>query len=1160
MSITKKIVAILTVLTVFAFVGSPASAITVEELQAQINTLLAQLATLQTQLAALQGAPAGVTGCTITSFDRNLKQGMSGDDVKCLQIILNSATDTQVATEGAGSPGSETTYFGSLTKAAVIKFQEKYASEILATYGLTTGTGFVGTTTRAKLNTLIGVTPPPGVVCGNGVCETGETSTNCPADCPVTPPVAAGLTAALATDTPAAGSVPNNGNTNFTKFTLTAGSEGDVKISKLYITRTGLSSNSAVENIKIVEADTGTYRGSVGSLNVDNRALITFTPSLTIPKGTTKAFYIRAGIVSSTTTAPSGNTVALGIAASGDITSDASAVNGTFPITGNLMSVVNITIGTATIEEVTLVDSTPDVGDTDVAISEFKVSAGSTEPITIESMTVIKSGTNEASGTNNLELYDVTNSVTLGTVASWDAEDKVTWPNLNIVIGKGENRRFKVLADIVKGAGKTVNCDIVDGSDTLMSVKGNTYGFYITPTRSGSWDGLGTTQTINSGALNISKSAATPATGNITAGSDVKLAVFDFDAKGEDIKITAITLEATLGTMTYDEVTNVKIYDENGVIVTGPKDLTSSSNVAFTDTFIVPIGVHKYTVKAKIADSVSTSDTIVIDVDRPGTSITAKGMSSGDSITATPATDVSANTLTVAAGALAVKTLDTPVARSVAKGTSDFVWATASLEATSSGEDVRVSTISVLDTTSSAADADDIDNMEIWADLTDANSTRGDVFETRVSSAANPSGNAAGADVTTAFTLTQTITVPKGSFKKVALVADLNTGAVGTVGTDSHTFTFTAVTATGATTGSDISETTSGSGQAMTIATSGTLALTLDASSPAATILLGQETSTLAVFRLAETSKVEDLDVDDITLTVSGGTALDTIYLYKADGTLIGAAAGRDQVTFVLDDGTVTVPANGNVKLTVKAKTLTVDGTVVTNGTTVRAKTLTGYGGVTNVVETTGLSSGASSGNVDSTSNVNGYSMKLYKSRPYFSLSASSPASGNLTPQQNQLLAVFDVKAASGDDVTFESGDGNSLTVKISAVQHDTGTTDFTFTLKDEDGNTLDTETVSNDEYTLATLGSITFDFGADGGDTGQSATIPAGQTKKWYVYGDTRTLGDAGDTIQLWLDDATATNVDWGINGSGSYNEADIIFRNDILGPTFTTPNGMSD
>ncbi|MCD6528058.1 hypothetical protein J7K44_00190, partial [bacterium] len=81
---------------------------TAEELTEYIAELSATLQALQNQLAALTGeeeeAPTvAIEGCTITSFDRNLSQGMSGDDVKCLQIILNSDPDTQLAETGVGS-------------------------------------------------------------------------------------------------------------------------------------------------------------------------------------------------------------------------------------------------------------------------------------------------------------------------------------------------------------------------------------------------------------------------------------------------------------------------------------------------------------------------------------------------------------------------------------------------------------------------------------------------------------------------------------------------------------------------------------------------------------------------------------------------------------------------------------------------------------------------------------------------------------------------------------------------------------------------------------------------------------------------------------------------------------------------------------------------
>lgn len=84
----------------------------------------------------------------------NLSLGALGADVTLLQKILNRDPDTRVASTGPGSQGNETSYFGALTKVAVIRFQEKYAGEVLAPAGLTRGSGYVGSYTRAKLNVL----------------------------------------------------------------------------------------------------------------------------------------------------------------------------------------------------------------------------------------------------------------------------------------------------------------------------------------------------------------------------------------------------------------------------------------------------------------------------------------------------------------------------------------------------------------------------------------------------------------------------------------------------------------------------------------------------------------------------------------------------------------------------------------------------------------------------------------------------------------------------------------------------------------------------------------------------------------------------------------------------------------------------------------------
>src|SRR6185436_2399004 len=91
---------------------------------------------------------------TQTPFTANLSLGSKGPQVLALQKMLNLDPATRVASVGPGSPGNESDYFGMLTKAAVVRFQEKYAANILTPAGLASGTGYVGVSTRARLNAL----------------------------------------------------------------------------------------------------------------------------------------------------------------------------------------------------------------------------------------------------------------------------------------------------------------------------------------------------------------------------------------------------------------------------------------------------------------------------------------------------------------------------------------------------------------------------------------------------------------------------------------------------------------------------------------------------------------------------------------------------------------------------------------------------------------------------------------------------------------------------------------------------------------------------------------------------------------------------------------------------------------------------------------------
>ncbi len=101
---------------------------------------------LPSQITAVLGTvniPVASTGKVVIT--RNLYRGITGEDVRGLQRLLN-ANGFVVSSTGAGSVGNETTYFGSATEAAVIRFQ--------IAKGITPVAGYVGPITRAALATL----------------------------------------------------------------------------------------------------------------------------------------------------------------------------------------------------------------------------------------------------------------------------------------------------------------------------------------------------------------------------------------------------------------------------------------------------------------------------------------------------------------------------------------------------------------------------------------------------------------------------------------------------------------------------------------------------------------------------------------------------------------------------------------------------------------------------------------------------------------------------------------------------------------------------------------------------------------------------------------------------------------------------------------------
>ena len=131
----------------------------IESLKTQIQELMAKITILKEEKKEVKETTKEVK--ETLRLIRSLREGMSGDDVKLLQETL--ATDPEIYPKGL-----VTGYFGSLTKNAVKKFQEKAGIEQV---------GIVGPKTTAKINELLEFGAgssgkvPPGLLIAPGIRE-----------------------------------------------------------------------------------------------------------------------------------------------------------------------------------------------------------------------------------------------------------------------------------------------------------------------------------------------------------------------------------------------------------------------------------------------------------------------------------------------------------------------------------------------------------------------------------------------------------------------------------------------------------------------------------------------------------------------------------------------------------------------------------------------------------------------------------------------------------------------------------------------------------------------------------------------------------------------------------------------------------------------------
>ncbi|KKT91790.1 MAG: hypothetical protein UW93_C0003G0070 [Parcubacteria group bacterium GW2011_GWC1_45_13] len=912
--------------------------------EAQIQSILSLLQSFNTDQttinnvnSSLRGqATSGSAGTSAAcTFTRDLTMRARGDDVTCLQNYLISTGHFTFADGATG-------YFGSVTQSAVSAWQ--------AANGVSPTAGYFGSISRAKYNSMAPSTPAPA----STPTTTGGT--------PAAVPAAAGTLRVEAGVQPNASLLPiNSTRVPFTVVKFTAPSGNDVTVNSLVVQRTGLANDAALSGIVLLD-ETGAQLGIAKTLNSSHQA--TLSEPFVVKAGTTRTMTL-AGNAETANGSLAGQVVYISLVT---VNSSAATVDGVLPISGAGHTVnESLTIGSVTLQRGSLDPGssvTKKVGETDYTFSSVKVTSGSAEKIYLRFIRWNQTGSIGTADLANVKTY--VDGVAYDTVVSSDGKYFTATFSDNggkgILIDKGFSKEMSIKGDIVGGSGRTIDFDLAKRTD--IGLLGENYGYGITPPQTGATDPTDDTAafsstedpwydaaqvTVSNGSITVSGATSIPAQNIAINLANQPMGGFTIEVKGEQISVGKMIFyfmaTSTSGTgstgVAGTAITNISLYDANGAVVAGPADGVVVKNghgkVTFTDTVTFPIGTAVYQLKGKLSTTFVNNNTVQASTTPSVDWTTVKGLTTGNSITGSTAV-VTANQMTVKAGALTVSVSSVPIAQTVIAGVQQFLFANYILDGTGSGEDLRLTNIPIAYDFSTGGAAADVTNCKLYDGTTVVNTT-----------GVNPTLAAS----STSFTFTGNgLIIAKGTSKTLALKCDLIAGAAsasryawGLGGADAdnaaHSNDWTGVT--GLTSGQTIAQTANDStGQYMTAATGGSIAAVLDTNSPSYKIVgAGQTGVELAKIKFSATN--EDIDLKQLALLVSSNASNTPVNLVGRQVTLwdgasqIGTAIfpdGDNATSSQIAVGSFRIPRDGARVLTIKGDiaAITTSGPMVQSG------------------------------------------------------------------------------------------------------------------------------------------------------------------------------------------------------------------------------------
>ncbi len=838
----------------------------------------------------------------------------------------------------------------------------------------------------------------------------------------------------LASTTPASSTIPDAASgVTVAIFKITAGDAATINVMDVALMGLAATSNFASSGVYLYEGSDRLTDGK--SFNSSTRKAVFGSLNLAFGAGETRYISVVVDMGGDNNT----TSFSVGLAGLADVEASGS-VSGSFPISGNIMNIVDSDVGSIDIIDTGSL-SDPVVGATGAVISQFKLTAGPAEDVSFERITLKIA---DAADHNNFKLWQGTTKLADGAYIG----NKLVLFDLSAFpysIDKGGNKTFKVSADIGGQATETIVTHLDNSAD--LYVVGKDYGFGVTVDRTGfdGPSGENSTVTIQGGDLTVAFSG--PAATDISdTANDVSFFQGTLTAElAMTITAMPFIVEAdVLENLSDQPISDIRIVNaDTGALLMGPLDLDvgggdTTQVLAFTDDFDMAAGESlNFKITADMEIPSDANQTFVFTMDL-SSGLTAEDMS-GDSIASIiPAADLAGNTQTVQVSGLTVTLASTPT------GTKTFVRGSSNVPmvsfnfAAATGGDIEVTDFApsvyvddnsdsggtlALGQQGSVASTARITSCSLYSGATLVSGPKS------VDSATTGKLNFANFSYLVIAGTTQTLSVHCNLANIDPGAADLFGVGVAVPGDvtaldeqgDSATVTGTAVNTT---TPSMI----------ISVVNAGSLAVTAASDAPSADyVLTGSTSNTVSKFRFDATS--EAFVVNRLTIEEAQGHAdgaavgayannvsLVTISYPDSTGATKTASGALTSNGITFNDLTFYVGKDGNSSVTVRIDVPSTDRSSGSATSNERIRMVLDDG--TGELRAVGQSSGQTLTTTISGVATAGTTMNKFvvrETKPTVSLSSSTPAAATNVVAMDREMLRFTVAASSGEDVVLNN-------------------------------------------------------------------------------------------------------------------------------------------